>query len=148
MHLPLCRLRTSAFSMSMALRFWGMDLLWPNRTLLPGECTCSRMWNASGEIYNRSSLQPHVSAWDIVFWECGVWVKGGTLEKAPTVDQNIASEPRKEAKEFGYLPGILLPLILKVFLPHSEMFVIRIRPPIQVGRDTSKHYLFCLSACF
>lgn len=33
----LCRFRTSAFSIGLALRFWGTDLWWPNRTLLPGE---------------------------------------------------------------------------------------------------------------
>lgn len=32
------------------------------------------------------------------------------LEKAPVVAQNIASEPRREAKEFGYSPGILFPV--------------------------------------
>lgn len=47
------------------------------------------------------------------------------LEKAPTVDQNIVWEPRKEAKGVRYSPGILLPIYAE------DLFALfRIKPPI------------------
>lgn len=75
------------------------------------------------EIYNRRLLRATAPAGHIASWEVG-WVGRRAVPDQTSI-------------------GLF---ILKMLLLHSEAFGIRIRPPIQLGRDPTKHYLLYLSA--
>ena len=70
--------------MGQALRLGGMNLLWVR----------DLSWSADVDIYSRGPLQLHAPARDIAFW--GGW--GAVLEKAPTINLNIAWGLQKKSK--------------------------------------------------